>query len=493
MKMKHIAFAILGMSLSVSAFAGVTPAQIEAARVANTLDQAWISGASAPTKTIYEAWAKGCKANTLSIFSTSTNTTTTPGSIGNYNAYACERTGGTRLAVLYHTVDGGSLNAYTPHTIGAKLARIAYAGRTVGATGGCGATVLTYNDSTNAQNNATVYKACAQIGVNLPASGANATSNGTNSTAVAADANGPQTPIGGFSDVEAALFPAAIGGGSLIGKGTETNAFLVQGFGVAVSIPLYRKLQEVQGLSDVDATTYDPANAPSLSKGQIASVLQEGGAVSAVESWFPILGDAAGAEEVIVQRRVDTSGTQSSSNAYFLGNPCLASAGLTASSVSSGAYQVVLNSGSGNVKAGITTASNNTNLAKTYAIGVLSLENDWRVESAANAGYRYIKIDGVHPEQGDVVNARAAFATGKYTFANELKAFVAATAPAGFQRTIVGTLVAALRNPAAAQCAVLPRGIALAADGGNTSCESGVVRAQYTKSGKNCAPAVLFE
>ncbi|WP_026295386.1 hypothetical protein [Methylophilus methylotrophus] len=498
MKLKHIAFAIAGMSFSLLANA-LTPAQIEAARSAGTLQQAWISGATAPTKTIYEAWSRGCnQAQAKSIYTTiaatdanGNPTSNVPGSLGNYVAYACTR--GNTPSVLYVTLDGGSLNAYTPHTINAKLARIRYAGTALNTANGCASTTTSYTDATDTRNNATVYKQCKQVGSNLPATGPTPATNAANAAAVAADANAPQLPVGGFSDVEAALFPASIGGGSLAGKGTEANAGLLQGFGVAVSVPLYRKLQEVQGITETSG--FDVANAPSLTKAQITTILQDGGAVSAAESWAPIFGaDNTGEEAVIVQRRVDTSGTQASSNAFFMGNPCLGNASqLIPAATTSGAYQVVLNSGSGNVKGNITTATTNNR----FAIGVLSLENDYRVESAANAGYRFIKIDGVHPEDGDTTNARVAMASGKYPFAMELKTFVSSNPVFGaansFARTIVPTLATALKNPAAAQCALLPRGIALTADGGNTSCEAGVTRAVLTKFGKNCAPAVLFE
>ena len=55
MKLKQIALLVAGFTVSAAAFAApVTIAQIEAARVAGQLDQAWISGATAPTRTVYE-------------------------------------------------------------------------------------------------------------------------------------------------------------------------------------------------------------------------------------------------------------------------------------------------------------------------------------------------------------------------------------------------------------------------------------------------------
>lgn len=488
MKMKQIAVALAALSVSAIANAGVTAAQIESARTAGTLDQAWISGATAPTKIVYEGWVVGCNAGTNTIFTTqaTSSTSVTPGSLGNYNAYACVR--GTRVSVLYHTLDGGSLNAYTPHTVNSKLARVKYVGNNQS---GCSTTALAYTDSTNTKNNADVYKGCTQVGINLPATGATAASNSTNAAAVAADTLAPQKPVGGFSDVEAALFPATIGGGNVSSFGTESNAFIGQAFGVAVSIPLYRKLQEVQGITEA-SNAFNPELAPSLSKSQIASILADGGAVQSSGTWQPILGEDPG-QKVIVQRRVDTSGTQASSNAFFLGNPCTGSGGLAPANASAGDYQVVLNSGSGNVKAGITTASTTNDTTAQYAIGVLSMENDWRAEtSAANAGYRFIKVGGVHPETGDVVNARLQAATGAYPFHFEVKTFVANGVPAGFQRNIVPTIASALRNPLPAACATTPRGLTLNPDTPN-SCEVGTVKAKVTNFGNNCSPAQLFE
>lgn len=495
MKLNQIMLAVAALSANV-AMAGVTPDQIQSARAAGTLDQAWISGASAPTKTIYEGWEKGCTAGSSSIFTSqaASNAAVTPGSLGNFVAYACTR--GTRTSVLYHTIDGGSLNAFTPFTNGTKLARVKYLG---GTNAGCTKLATGYVDSSagGSSNNADVYKGCALAGaaVVLDVTGVQTASNNSiNAAAIVADANGPQSTVGGFSDVEPTLFDPSIGGGNVSNKGVLSNAFLGQAFGVAVSVPLYRKLQQVQGITDTSGATFDPAFAPSLTKAEVASILSDSGTVKSLASWAPILGDAnvTGTEQVRVERRVDTSGTQASSNAYFLGSPCTGTSGLVPASASADAYVVNLNSGSGNVKANITSASNSSNADAQYAIGVLSMENDWRVESAANAGYRYIKLDGVHPEQGDTANARAAAASAVYPFHNEMKAFVSNTAPAGFQRNIVTTIVNALKNTTGAACSTLPRGLTLNPDTPASSCVVGVVKAKTTKDGNNCAPATLF-
>lgn len=498
MKMKQIALLVAGLSASAAAFAApVTVAEIDAARSAGTLQQAWISGASAPTRTVYEGWVGsgtgvGCDSGTNTIFSTQTGTAAVPGAIGNFSAYACKRGG--VVSVLYHTLDGGSLNAYTPHTVGTKLARVKF----VGTGNGCTSSV-NYVDPTNAENNAQVFKGCTQVGIALPGTGATAASNTTNANAVAADPFAPALPVGGFSDVEAGLFSSTIGGGDVSARGVESDANVGQVFGVAVSIPLYRALQAAQGLSDVNASTFDPVNAPNITKTQYVTIVTQGGAANG--DWTPILGTAS-AQKVIVERRVPTSGSQASSNAFFLQNPCAtgASANLVPASAAdtAGSYLVRENSGSGNVKTNLTNASNATVASgNQFAIGVLSTENNWRTDSAASAGYRYVKVEGVHPELGDTENARVTATNGQYAFHMELKSFVrnnysGVPAKTAFENSVVGLIGAALANPQAAACTVFPRGLTLNPLAGSV-CTVGVQVAKMTNLGKNCSPAQLTQ
>lgn len=496
MKMKQIALLIAGLSASASVLAApVTVAEIDAARTAGTLQQAWISGATAPTRTVYEGWVGsgagvGCDSGTNTIFSTQGGTAAVPGSIGNFSAYACKRAG--VVSILYHTLDGGSLNAYTPHTVGTRLARVKFPG-----TGnGCTSSVA-YVDPSNAENNATVFKGCTQVGNALPSTGATAATNAANATAVATDPNAPQLPVGGFSDVEAALFSTNIGGGNVASRGVESDVNVGQVFGVAVSIPLYRALQATQGLADVNAATFDPVNAPNLTKTQYITIATQGGAANG--DWTPILGNNPG--KVKLERRVDTSGSQASSNAFFLQNPCASGAGAQLQpatfSDSTPDYVVTENSGSGNVKTRITSASTNASPAEQYAIGVLSTENNWRTDSASSNGYRFVKIDGVHPEAGDTENARVTATNGDYAFHMELKNFVrnnyaGVPAKTTFENAVIGQITAALGNPPVSACAVFPRGLTLNPLAGS-SCAVGVQVAKMTNLGNNCRPAQLTQ
>lgn len=493
MKLKQIALAI-GVTLMATAAvaAPITPAAIGAAQTAGTLQKAWISGATAPTRVVYEGWVDGCDANTSSIFVSQTGTAVIPGSIGNYLAYACTRGG--VASVLFHTLDGGSLNAYAPHTVGTKLARISLAG-IIATT----SAPLAYNDASQPLNNANVYKGVAQVGANQPTTGPTAASNAANAAAVAGDANGPQLPVGGFSDVEAALFPATLGGGNVSSKGVESQANIGQVFGVAVNTNLYRAMQAAQGITAAD-TNFDPALAPNITSSQYAAIIDSDNTSAYKQDWSLLAGTAGAGKKVIVARRVATSGTQASSNAFFLRTPCTdAVAGnlnpATAGDSIPGIFEVTENSGTGNVKAQITAA----NAAGNFAIGVMSVENDWSLESAANGGYRWLKIDGIHPETASDFtnplagrgNARLSAVTGNYPFHMEARYFVANTAT-GFGAAIVPVIAAKLGNPpTAAACNTVPRGLTLNPAGGST-CTIGTVVHKGSNAGNNCAPTKLF-
>jgi len=524
MKMTKIALALACVLASAQAFAApVTAAQITTARAAGTLQQAWISGASASTRSIYEGWVGsgtgvGCDTGTNTIFSNQalTNTNVIPGSIGNFNAYACTRAG--VISVLYHTVDGGSLNAFTPHTVGTKLARMKFVGAAPAAgtetttitalnggvafTGnGCTGS-LTYTDATNTDNNATVFKGCALTGSALPANGvATPASNVANLAAVTADALAPALPVGGFSDVEPAILPVALGGGdaAVNAKGTAAQANFGQAFGVIVSTPSYRALQVAQGIAantNVLDPNYDPANAPSISREQYAAIADAAGAYHT--DWSPILGATGAGHKVILARRVNSSGTQASSSAFFLNNPCSGSfnGALTpaAAADTTSTFEVFEGAGTGNVKTRISTATNSVG-TDNFAIGVVSLENDWRSDTSTNTnGYRFVKVNGVHPEAGDTANARVTATNGTYAFHMESYSFERNTpAKTAFETGIVGAIDAALVNPPTlASCAVFPRGLTLNPAAGSI-CALGNPVANGTNFGNSCAPIEMTQ
>ncbi|AAZ96306.1 hypothetical protein Tbd_0353 [Thiobacillus denitrificans ATCC 25259] len=141
-------------------------------------------------------------------------------------------------------------------------------------------------------------------------------------------------PTAGVSDVEPKLVSTAAADYANL-----NNAGIVaQVFGMAVSDNVYRQLQAIQGLSDVNATTFDPANAPSLPasfvRGAFAGAAADWTAVSDQivadsdrsgenhpnqTAW-----DDAGVNttEIKVCRRATGSGTLASFEATVMAQPC---------------------------------------------------------------------------------------------------------------------------------------------------------------------------
>lgn len=141
-------------------------------------------------------------------------------------------------------------------------------------------------------------------------------------------------PTAGLSDVEPKLVAS-----SAADYANLNNAGVVaQVFGMAVSDNVYRQLQQQQGLSDVNATTFDPANAPSLPasfvRGAFAGFANDWTAVDPdlvpdvdrsgenhpnQPSW-----DDAGANSTAVKicRRAPGSGTLATFEATVMANPC---------------------------------------------------------------------------------------------------------------------------------------------------------------------------
>lgn len=492
MQIKQIVLALAATLAVGQAFAAaVTPADIAAARTAGTLQETWLSGASAPTFNIYQGFALGCDAGSQSLYNSGSSTTAVkPGSTGNFNAYACTRAG--VVSVMYHTLDGGSFNAYAPHVANdvdgdgifgvTALKRL----KAIDVNSSCAAIAATFDGIP-------VYRSCATV---TPTAASVLTE-------VSAALKPTALPAGGFSDVEAALW-----GVDVTAAGTESQANVGQVFGLAVSTNLYRELQVAQGIyasvaaANAADVSFDPVNAPNITSAQYVSMAASGSGYQT--DWSPILGAAGAGKAVNVARRVATSGTQASSNAFFMKNPCngdpsILGALIPAKAIDSvpGAYIVTEGSGTGNVKVALTSA----NTAGEFAIGVVSLENDWRVEtSSTNNQYRFIKVDGVHPETGSwdgvttnsngtpYYTARTTALNGDYPFHMEMRSFVANTADA-FGTALIPAISAALGNPAA--CTDVPRGLSLNPLGGS-SCAVGAEVAKGTRFGNNCQAPQLF-
>lgn len=478
MQIKQIVLALAStLVIGQAAAAAVTQAEIAAARTANTLQETWLSGASAPTFNIYDGFALGCDATTQHIFTNAASVGTgKPGSLGNIMAYACKRGG--VVSVMYHNVDGGSFNAYTPHLTGTapdgttmptQLQRVKNLGTSIAAN----QVVCTVSGiyASPAYGNIPVEAGCSKV------------------NPVTAPDGAPVKPAGGFSDVEAKLWSVDVSA-----VGSEGEAYVNQTFGVAVTPVLYRELQVAQGIYPTVANanlfdaSYDPVNAPNITSAQYTSIAQLNGGYQT--DWSPLLGAAGVGKNVYLARRVATSGTQASSNAFFLENPCASGApggNLTPATLADSTATFIVSEGSstGNVKVSMT----NANTAGNFAIGVVSAENNWRTENAANGGYRFVKLDGVHPEaNGDTAMARNSAIKGDYNFVMEMKSFVANTADT-FGASLIPAIAAALGNPAL--CTDVPRGLFLNPAGGS-SCTIGVEVAKGTKFGNNCSPVQLF-
>jgi hypothetical protein len=477
MKLTKLTLAVAATLVAGQAFAApVTQANVVSARTAGTLQEVWLSGASAPTFNVFDSFARGCDANSVSIF-TSNTAAGKPGSIGDYNAYACTRAGA--VTVAYHTVAGGSFNAYAPHlpaSLGlapdnsafpAVLQRV----KNVGTATCSGSGVYTPTNSpsylTGGATTIPVSFSCNR------------------GTAAALADSAPALPHGGFSDVEAKLW-----GYDIQAYGTESATNVQQAFGIVVTTNLYRALQVAQGIyADVAAantadSAFSPANAPNITSAQYAAIVQNGGGYQT--DWSPILGTAGAGKNINLVRRTGTSGTQASSNAFFLNNPCAsgAPAGQTSPAAiaqATATFTVSEQSGTSGVKTALTTI--NSHATQNFGLGVVSLEN-----TSATA-YKFVKIDGVHPEAGDTTNARATMVNGSYKFVMEMNTFVSTSAAGSYAETLINEIATGLSNPAT--CTDVGRGMALSPVGGS-ACEVGTYVSKGTKFGNNCAPMQLF-
>lgn len=212
----------------------------------------------------------------------------------------------------------------------------------------------------------------------------------------------PRKSEGGFLDIDAGAFSAADYALYGIGSAPATQpAAFSQVFGVAVSPDLYLALQSAQGITpNLDNMT--AAGQPSITKAQYVSIVSET-FNTAKQDISAILGVGAAGDKLTVCRRVSTSGTQASSNQFFLnsyigGDGAAAGALAPADQATYGAgsgldsYEVQEGSGTSNTRACLSGAG--------YALGVLSLENypDLTTRSGgqrADRKFRYVKINGV--------------------------------------------------------------------------------------------------
>lgn len=486
MKLKQLSLAVAASCIAAPAFA-LTPAQIDGTTV-----QLWISGATAPTASVYKAITTLCADNdgvagpddlhtyvSSNVATADEPTDAIPGKskAGKFAAYACTMGGGVSAGtsldgvktVVYHTFDAGSFEAYTPHLYLAGEVHALVP-----------ATLKRMSDLTSATSTCTLLAAPANTydncGVTTVTLASNANVNST-----------PTLPVGGFSDTEYTLNQLNLGiSKSLSDIGSEQPTNVGQGFGLVVSYALYAELQKAQGIiatTAADGETCDANYAagacqPNINRQKYSSLVSAGGVTNKDGSLF---GAVAGST-IKVERRVGTSGTQSSSNAFFLNKPC--STGLpggeksVAGTNTAGTtnyngtkVQVRSNNGSGDVKTKITDASS----ASELAIGVLSLEN---VPSSTEK-FAFVKVNGVSPNTD--AKQRQTAIDGDYEFWYELVAFTADSAPSEGEDLMTST-VAALGDPTITDLTGLFVTKAAGVSGANVS--------KGAKQGNACSPAI---
>lgn len=469
MKLQQITLAVAATLVAGQAFA-LSPADIATARTAGTLKEVWMSGASAPTRNVFEAFKADCT-DAVDIY-TSDAAGTVPGSAGDFLAYSCTTTT-LGKTVLYHTVAGGSFNAFAPHVTGALLKRVKQIENAA-----CAAPIA---GGTGDQ----AYRSCATV---TPAT--------TPDGSVA-------LPDGGVSDVDSPLFqdlfttaPSSVG--------SEVSANVFQVFGVAVSTNLYRAMQTAQGIVAANCTDgvgtddwRDPACMPSITKAQYTSIAAVGGGYQT--DWKFLLGAAGANKAVNLCRRVPTSGTQASSNANFLRNPCnrgpltagelgvaAATDSTALSATATSGIFITESSGTSDVKKCLNKA--NDNATQYFAAGVVSLENDPLGETLLDRDdYRFVKVDGVAPENAGDDRARQNAIDGKYEFAMEMSAYTANTASTN-GAALISTVVSKMGTVGGADL----RGMYISPAGGASNTTDPTIVGKGTRFGNNCQSMNLF-
>jgi len=275
----------------------------------------------------------------------------------------------------------------------------------------------------------------------------------------------PRQPQAGFTDVEVKIWATRgilSGYAPLSGSIVKFTGFGGQSFGVVVTDALYQALQTKQkadGLLPGTCVVGDFAPGlcqPSISKNQYTSITSNSAAFAAYQTdWTPILGASGTGKSVNLCRRVSTSGTQASSEVFFLANPCeLTNSPTFGSLIANGAgdsnppnYVVSEASSTGNVITCLNNA-NNAGDPNAFAIGVISLE---RVPGADH--YKFVKLDGSSPNfdpgaPASVVGKQRFNAIeGRYDFAFEFEANYRTDLLTGNAATFFNNLIATLKDP----------------------------------------------
>ncbi len=455
MKLKLIA-AALAMS-SGAAFAGVNGD--------TALD---LSGASAVQQNVARAVRALCNTagGNITVFKEGAQTNV----YRNWMAYQCSVPMEGGITLVRHTVDGGSLMSILAMNDATKVDFVNVA--SCSATGVAGTGDL------------------APLSVN-PAdpTGPALTNVRTGCTIADGDSDG------GFSDVEWQLSPELFTakGEEFMANVEVLPAFVGQAFGVAVSQNLYRALQAKQqadGLIDAScaAGDYTPACQPSLSRADVAS-LMNANEFSAAKAGVGALVGSSATDEVVYCRRPATSGTQTSAEVFFLGKSCVSGdlggsvPVIAEANIDYGSYRVSVNSSTSNVRTCVNATSG-------YAFGIVSAENE---PLASNQNWRFVKLDGVSVTEGTATATnRKTAVDGSYGYLFELVAHVnAADGVTGDEeRALIDAISARLALPEA-EGGFAARGLYQIRDGGyaNAAYPDSVSKVQRGgATPNNCLP-----
>jgi hypothetical protein len=503
MKLKQIALAAAVLAGAPAAFA-LTPAQVDG----NTV-RLWLSGASAPTASVYKGVLTLCRGvqykdalgathlnpgtSDVHLYLESSSSGRLPGAAGDRMAYTCtvdtadDRAGTLegKKVVVFHTVEGGSFNYVTPHisiagevnpNLPGKLSRTS---NIEGLSAGCasGAAENVTVDISGLTNTVGVYRGCATTTQNFSAGQA------LRASVTAA----PDRPEGGFSDTEYLMNKLNLDVTTELGAiGSEVSTNIGQVFGAAVSHPLYAQLQKNQALVNtvaLDGEACDGVytagacqpNLPASTYTKIANVNTIAGVRGSLFGVSAFPGTSA---KLQFHRRAITSGTQSASNLRFLNKPCATGepqGAMEPSRVANSTARVAVteNSSTGGVKTGLTNAST----AGEFGLGWVSMEN---IPVAGTDKWAFVKLDGVAPN-ADAMQRQTAM-DGNYSAFYELVAFTAATAFSEGQ-DLIKAVNTSLGNPGITNLA----GLFITPVAGVTGTNVGKVS---RTAGNSCSPAV---
>ena len=305
---------------------------------------------------------------------------------------------------------------------------------------------------------------------------ANATTGGKDTGCTSGDFSWNVIPTGGVADVEANLLRTIAVGNTPGGAALSTTAIssdlvgapgldIVWGLGVTKN--LYYALQSAENLTSTcpGGDKDSPACAPSLSRGQVASILD-----GDITTWSRLGLTNSTDNSIHICRRDVGSGTEASFEAYFLGARCSTSA---LSMAVQNPPRVVEEASTGNILncmeafdlGGIAITPYNGDFLTSYApftpaggswaVGVLSTElTTTQIDAAdttadgGNGTTRMVAIDGVLPTLENVAN-------GYYPYwgTDQFYTVKGSNAPTGNPATVFAHIQANVGHPIPTQAA----------------------------------------